>query len=288
MICDKVYQPGKSADPFFRHRSKQLLIPYVCFFLVFYAFWLVAGRKIGDGLDVNIPFYEPILEYLYGRPYHVCWPLWFVPCLFLMQCLFYALNKWVKNKSGLTLLLLVFPFVPYIIDLSGTPFMFNLVCSYIPFYGVAFLYRDYLLRFLEGRKRYILALGFFILYLFLVWTYIEVDDSYLKIAIKTLACFSVIVPLFVLLKALSSVFGRVKIVEYITTNAIVVLACHTYLIRIFQLLIVHFIGKEYWADSYWLKFGIVIAILFLMLIPIWGINRYLPFMLGKGRLFEKK
>lgn len=30
------------------HRSKQIVVPYVTFFLIFYTLWLVVGRRLGD------------------------------------------------------------------------------------------------------------------------------------------------------------------------------------------------------------------------------------------------
>ncbi|MCF0232438.1 MAG: acyltransferase family protein, partial [Enterococcus sp.] len=71
------------------HRSKQLLVPYFFFFAVFYVIWLLFGRDMAGDTDVEI--YEPIIEFVTGRPQTICAPMWFVVCLFSIQIIYYIL-----------------------------------------------------------------------------------------------------------------------------------------------------------------------------------------------------
>ena len=91
---------------FFKHRSRQLLVPYFSFFTIFYLFWLFVGRSVSSPEEQALPLYMPMLEYLYGRPESVCLPLWFISCLFSMQILFFLFKKINRNLTAIILMLM--------------------------------------------------------------------------------------------------------------------------------------------------------------------------------------
>ena len=274
---------------FAKHRSKQLLVPYFSFFILLYVYWLLGGN-MKDAPDT--PFYQPLLEYIYGRPILIDKPLWFVPCLFALQMLFYLFFKKIKNRLVITVILLALPFIPVFIDLSNAPWMLNNVCTYFPFYGIASLYRKEIMQHL-GREKIQLLYGLFFVFIYVSIIYLLTNDTihnvYLIAGLKTIGSFCILFPVFLIIKYIADFYGKIAFTKYIASHAIVVLALHIYVILTI-LAIASLLGytETFFDGKYWLKFFIAVFTVLVMTIPIYFINRYFPFMLGKGKLFSKK
>ena len=238
---------------FFKRRSKQLLIPYLCFFTLFYLFWLFVGRSLSSPEEQALPLYTPLLEFLYGRPVNVCLPLWYLPCLFVLQSFFYFFKN--INKKITTILILLLPFINSFIDLSDSPWMLDNVCEYFPYYGIACLYRK------------------------------EIFNIF-----KEMSNISFIMPVNELFNTITYNFELNKSIKYLASNTVIILACHTYVIRLVDILIINVLGFDsgVYDGNLIFKISLTIFVMLSMYIPIIIINRYLPFIIGKGRLFEKK
>ena len=63
---------------FLKHRSKQLLIPYISFFVIFYLLWLAVGRNMLGDDELLINVWHPIKELYLGIPSIICAPYWLV------------------------------------------------------------------------------------------------------------------------------------------------------------------------------------------------------------------
>ena len=286
LLFDFKKYPSFSA--FVKHRSKQLIVPYFCFFALFYLFWLFAGRSLSSAEEQALPLYAPLLEYLYGRPVSVCTPLWFVACLFAMQCLFYLFKH--INRIITTVILLLLPFLPCLIDISDSPWMLDDVCRYFPFYGIAYLYKKEFYLFIENRKRYLSGSILLIICLLSGWLLTGVSNEYLKTAIKLLHSFSLFLPFALLIKSGTGRFGIHSLIKYIVPNTIIILACHTYVIRLADIFITQVFGQssDIYDGNFLYKLGMTLFIMISMIVPIYIINRYFPFIIGKGRLFQKR
>jgi fucose 4-O-acetylase-like acetyltransferase len=278
------FEKYSSFTDFVKYRSKQLLIPYFCFFILFYLFWLLVGRRISSPEEMNLPIYTPVLEYVYGRPLLVCWPLWFIAALFSTQCLFYLFRKLHRLVSVVILLLL--PILPHLIDMSHAPWMLGEACEYLPLYGIAALYSKEFLRFMEKKNRFLIALLFLIIHFVCNFQLLEQQNEYVKIPFNLLCSFCAIIPFFVLIKIAADRFGVHRTIKYIGTNTIIVLAFHTFVIRLIVIFSDHVLhlADTFWDDKYILKFAIAIFATISMLIPIYIINRYFPFIIGRKRL----
>jgi acyltransferase len=89
---------------FLRRTAKSLLLPYVIFAVIGYFFWFFVERKFGKSLHAETPPISPILAALYGTGkldnFHVePLVLWFLPCLFVAQVLFYLANQ-AKGRTA--------------------------------------------------------------------------------------------------------------------------------------------------------------------------------------------
>lgn len=265
------------------HRGKQLLIPYFCFFILLYVYWLIIGRKMGAADDLAAPLYQPVLEYLRGTPQLICIPLWFVPCLFVMQCVFYLLFKRVK-RTWAVFLLFLFPFISLFVNLEGTPYSLDSVCSGIPFYGIASLYKKEIFDFLEQKKKHVLiSLISFGLHLVFCFLFIQPTSTLQHIFLELLGSFSILLPVLIVINWLSGYWGKSYWVTNMASNAIIILAFHTYSIMIIQRLVMWGLDESmaFFEAKYTLKFIIASIAMATMIIPIWFINKYTPFVIGK-------
>jgi len=269
---------------FAKHRSKQLLIPYFSFFAVLYVYWLVWGYK-NDGPDIH--FYQPLLEYLYGRPVLLDLPLWFVACLFAMQMFYYLIFKKIRIRFVAVIVLFTIPFIPIFINLSNAPWMLENVCTYFPFYGIAALYRKEIMQYL-GKGKIQILYGIISLFIYVVIVYLlsneTVHNEFLLTGLKTIGSFCILFPLFLIIKYIADLWGELFLTKYIAMNAIVVLALHTYVI-LTLFAIISFLGypSSFFEGKYLLKFFIAIFTVLVMVIPIYLINKFFPFILGKAK-----
>jgi fucose 4-O-acetylase-like acetyltransferase len=268
---------------FVKHRGKQLLIPYFCFFLLFYLFWLLAGKSLSSLEERAVPFYQPLIEYLYGRPFLVDWPLWFIAALFSMQCLFYLFRKVSRPVS--VVILFALPFVPVWVDLSNAPWMLDEVCYFIFYYGVASLYKKEFFCFMEMKKRFFVGFISLIIHFICNFQLLGNPNEYLAVLLHLLCGLSLVVPFFVLLKAITDRWRLHAVIKYMTANTIIILACHSYCIRLYILFVIHVMPNkgDFFDGQYGLKLAVAIVVMILMLIPVYIINRYFPFIIGRSR-----
>jgi fucose 4-O-acetylase-like acetyltransferase len=270
---------------FVKHRSKQLLIPYFCFFFPFYLFWLLIGKSLSSPEESALPFYQPLIEYLYGRPLHINLPLWFIATLFPLQCLFYLFRKIPRLLSVVILFLL--SFLPFLVDLSHTPWMLDSVCRSIFYYGVASFYKKEFFHFMETKSRFYVAFISLIIHFVCCVQLLEKPNEYLAVSLHLLCSLSLIIPFFVLIKEITDRWRIHKVIKYMAANTIIILACHTYAIRLFCMFIACVVSAndDFYDGLYGLKLAMAIGVTISMWIPIYVVNRYFPFIIGRGKFF---
>ncbi len=103
---------------FLRHRASRILVPYATFFVVFYALWLVVGRRMAGPEEQAIDVLTPLWQFVQGTPDVVLGPFWFLACIFTMQVIYYPISKYLSGywpllvSLLLSLSLFVLPDVP--------------------------------------------------------------------------------------------------------------------------------------------------------------------------------
>lgn len=218
------FSKNPSFTVFVKHRSKQLLIPYFCFFFLFYLFWLLVGKNFSPPEERAAPFYQPLIEYLYGRPFLVDWPLWFIAALFCMQCLFYLFRKTSRPVNAAILFSL--PFLPHLTDLSQAPWMLDSVCDFIFYYGIASLYKEEFFRFMEMKSRFVIGFIALIIHFICNFQLLKNPGEYSAIPLHLLCGLSLIVPFFIILKAITDHWRIPAVIKYMAKNTVIILACH--------------------------------------------------------------
>lgn len=140
---------------FVSHRFRQLMVPYFFFSIVTYLFWLFIGRKFGNDANIDIPLYQPILGIFYGvgTPDWMihCIPLWFFPCLFLIELLYHLAFKHVKKRAIFVTGFLTIAFVFNILDDIRLPWSFNTVFAGLGIYGAGNISKDLISKLLSQK-----------------------------------------------------------------------------------------------------------------------------------------
>lgn len=266
------------------HRSKQLLVPYICLFVLLYIFWLIIGRTTGASIDTDIPYSQPIFEFLRGTPKTVGLPLWYIVCLFFIQCVFYLVFRRLKRSIS-TILLLLFHFIPLFINLENSPFSLDKACNGITFYGIACLYRKEIFHFIEKGNNFFAGIICLTINIFIVHVSLNIPISLELGALNLLGSFTIILSAFIFIKWISILLGKNLFIEKMASNTIVILAFHMLAVIVIQRSIMwSFHETEAFFDKkYVLKFMIALLATTSMIIPIYLINSYFPFVIGKSK-----
>jgi len=146
---------------FFWKKCKSLLVPYYIFSLLSIGIFTVLGSFASSGLGVAVKSTDilpNILGMLYGNGAtgYMKWnlPLWFIPCLFATNIVFYGIEKLIlalKKKLGLVTVMAGFFAVSfllailnyYVLKLKMLPFGLETVLYMLPFYAAGYFLRSF-------------------------------------------------------------------------------------------------------------------------------------------------
>ena len=148
MIAGFLFNTNKfhSLSYFLKHRSIQLLIPYISFFTFFYISWLLFGRDWIGGNELDIPLWKPLMEFAYGTPVTIIAPYWFICCLFSMQIIYYLLIRQFP-KPIVIIIVSICPLLHCIPWTSYLPWNLSAALLYIPFYAFSNMNKDFIQSF---------------------------------------------------------------------------------------------------------------------------------------------
>ena len=281
MIAGYLFKIEKfpSLSYFIKHRSIQLLVPYTFFFIIFYVLWLTFGREIAQGEDMEVPLWYPLFEFVYGTPYLVVAPYWFICCLFSIQIIYFLLMKYLPKPLAITIILLC-PLLHSILGIYNLPWNLALATLYLPFYAFSNLCKDFISR-LSVRQ---LPLVVSCLMIALIGIYYFNYFSGMAKDILTIIYGILILPTYILLIKGIACVKTSQTIERIGKNTIVILALQNYIIGAFKILLPHAINNGGCA----INLIFTLLIIALCYIPIMFINKYTPFLIGRGTYFEKK
>lgn len=268
---------------FLRKKVGTILLPYFCFFLISYAFWLLVTRNYIEN------FYTKPLKPLAGMFYSIgikSWlqpniVLWFLTCLFVVEILFYILIR-IQNKKYLVAVLVIFSVLGYAAKFFmpfRLPWSADVAFVAVAFYGAAFLLKDKINLWMSRSwtAKALLAAGFMVANLIFMKLNIRVDmnnNIYGNYFYFYLAAFcGIFAWMFV-----SGLVGNNKILNYIGRNTLIILTCH--LIAQNILMVVALFAFKISPEVTQHQILIFIPAQFILLIPtIYIINKYARFLL---------
>ena len=271
---------------FFIHRGKQLLVPYFLFSISFFLVWLMIRNDImGNEHDINALWYKPILELIEGRPELVLHSFWFLTCLFSIQTIYYFLHRFVDKRVVFVIVLLL-PFINCLTGFYKLPWHVDSAFKYIPYYALPNLFKDKI----TGFKNIPVALLSLVVFTGLSILIYDMENYWLRTGLRIITSISIMPPYILFCRFLSKNLPQKvgNIVEYIGKNTIIILAFHMYILRPIELLICHFLGSAIFEGRYYLNLTVTFSTIVICLIPIYIINKYTPFIVGRGPLFDSR
>ena len=123
-------------------KMKHILVPYAWFSFITFGYWLLVERRLsGNRISplsafINIFTCQGADQYLPHNP-----ALWFLPCLFLVEVMFYCV-AWNRKKVYIPILLMLLSIVGYFISrfLPGSfPWSINVALIGVVFYGSGYI-----------------------------------------------------------------------------------------------------------------------------------------------------
>lgn len=141
LVCnEKKYKCGS----FIKSRFNTLVLPYIFFYLLTYLYWLFVERSFRP---IDMSWWQPLLGMIYGGQWHGLMDhngiLWFLPCLFITELLFFSVKQ--IHKIGWQLLIVaVLAFVGISIK-QILPWCANIAAVALVFFFLGNLLRSSLL-----------------------------------------------------------------------------------------------------------------------------------------------
>ena len=269
---------------FLGHRARQILVPYTTFFIIFYALWLAVGRRMAGPEEQAIDVLTPMWQFVQGTPDVVLGPFWFLAALFTMQVIYYPIKRYLSGCWPLVVALLLSVGLLVMPDLPWFRY-WNLdkAFLYMPIYAFGNCCRPLVEKFeFSTPSRSLLWMALAVLGLgFLVLAPLNIDRAVAYVLAPEAVI--LVLPLYTAVcKWLEKRCGIRRIAQTVAITGITYLALQNYLIGVIKIVVARLLGPEILDDS--ILFKVVIALVVMVtLYPIAVfIERYLPFLLGKG------
>ena len=274
---------------FLKHRARQLLVPYTTFFVIFYALWLVVGRRMAGPEEQAIGVLTPVWQFFQGMPDVVLGTFWFIAALFTMQLIYYPIKRYLKGwwpfavALVLNLSLFVLPDVPWM-----RYWNLDKALLYMPIYAfgncMAFSTPASLGNDFQALKQPLRLLLWLLLaavgIAMLVVGPLRLDSEVAYV----FAPWAVIraVPLYVTVSRWLEGSGAVcRFARVVAVTSITYLALQNYLIGIIKMVLARLLGETVFDDNILLKILIALAVMAILCPIAIFVDRYLPFLLGK-------
>ena len=269
---------------FLRHRARQILVPYTTFFIIFYALWLVVGRRMAGPEEQAIDVLAPVWQFVQGTPDVVLGPFWFLAALFTMQVIYYPIKRYLSGYWPLvvalllSLGLLVMPDVPWF-----RYWNLDKAFLYMPIYAFGNCCRPLVEKFdFATPARSLLWIALAVAGLgFLIAAPLNIDRAVAYVLAPEAVI--LVLPFYTAVcKWLELMHGTSPVAQTVAITGITYLALQNYLIGIIKIAAARLLGPDVLDDS--ILFKVVIALVVMaVLYPLAIIvERYLPFLLGKG------
>lgn len=278
LLCRKV---NISLREFIVSKFRSLMIPYFILSFILFVFWIFIFKNIGESSNAGLSIYKNFIGIFYaqGGSEWMNWgvPMWFIPCLFVLNIIYFIIRKlkWWISVLSLCVLILIFYFarlrLPWSIDLA-------IIC--IPFFFAGNKIGVYLIEKRVKKNMAIMTtiacIGLSILFSFFSKRVDLYSMNFGEIYVFYPNAFIGI--LFWL--SLSLLIPSNKIFSEIGKNTLIILAFHLNVLGLVNY-IFRYLDFEILKDN--LISSIILSVLVLLLfIPVSRIiNRFFPFIIGK-------
>ena len=269
---------------FLGHRARQILVPYTTFFIIFYALWLAVGRRMAGPEEQAIDVLTPMWQFVQGTPDVVLGPFWFLAALFTMQVIYYPIKRYLSGCWPLVVALLLSVGLLVMPDLPWFRY-WNLdkAFLYMPIYAFGNCCRPLVEKFeFSTPARSLLWMSLAVLGLgFLILAPLNIDRAVAYVLAPEAVI--LVLPLYTAVcKWLEKRCGTSRIAQTVAITGITYLALQNYLIGVIKIVAARLLGPEILDDSILFKVVIALVVMVVLYPLAVFVERYLPFLLGKG------
>jgi hypothetical protein len=259
-------------------------VPYTTFFIIFYALWLAVGRRMAGPEEQAINVFTPMWQFVQGTPDVVLGPFWFLAALFTMQVIYYPIKRYLSGYWPLVVALLLSVGLLVMPDLPWFRY-WNLdkAFLYMPIYAFGNCCRPLVEKFeFSTPARSLLWMSLAVLGLgFLVLAPLNIDRAVAYVLAPEAVI--LVLPLYTAVcKWLEKRCGTSRIAQTVAITGITYLALQNYLIGVIKIVAARLLGPEILDDSILFKVVIALVVMAVLYPLAVFVERYLPFLLGKG------
>ena len=219
---------------FIIRKVNKLIVPFLFFYILGSIIMPLLLEYLSLNLFSEYSLNELVTDCIYNHCRRVNGPLWFLPCLFVSNLLFYVIQKVSKNITYIVFGTILFGFIGVLLSINKIelPFCMSTSFTCVPFFCLGFVFNSagLLNRPILSRNQ---MLAFTIVSILLIYLFAEEavfsENRYENP--NTVYFFSIIGTLFILL--LSKKMGEIRFISYVGRYSLIVLCTHLFFIRLF-------------------------------------------------------
>ena len=267
--------------PFLKKKIRTILIPFLFFYLLSYL--------------ARLLFYIGHHRTLYGFEWDSFWnlfsisnsplylsvniPLWFLVCLFVMEIIFWGINRVIGKKIRTYAFLAVIATIYIFFGFIGnwrTPLMLNTAIECLPYFIIGNLFGLTVSRYLVEKPHLRFIIAAISIALFAGLQYLPSNLSVLPF-IKSISLFTALLTLLTYAEG-----NRSAIANFVRTcgeSSLLIMGLHVIILAPLQTVIYTLIGQENILAGI-ICLALTLLIIYL-LIPV--VNKYIPWAVGKKR-----
>lgn len=279
---------------FIKRKFKSLIIPYLIFSIITFAYWALIERQIRPSDSSIIGQFLNIFIAQAGSEHYIYnVVMWFLPCLFMTEVIFYFLRKNIHDDRVIYILIIASAILGYGISKYVNirlPFCLDSTLVAIPFYGVGYFLANNieLIQSKLNKKNTAISIAIFsVLSIFIAYLYNGCDmnnNTYSNYILFYILAFIGIAFTFTVSNTLN-----LSILRFIGVNSLIIMCIHEPIKRILIKIVsvvtkidINILRQEF----IWI--GICsILLLLITFTAVYIINKYLPFMIGKKLIKQK-
>lgn len=211
-----------------KRRLKSIVVPYVIFFLVTYLYWVfVESRFRGSDLD-------PVSQFLslpFGCGMEFNGPLWFLPCLFVVDFLSFVFVKRTNRKIYIISFILLAFFMGLVLQecvVYDLPWGLKSAMFGIVFYCLGYMSKELINNHIHQEK----VPAFVIIALCLAIQLFTLNNTYGSMQNGSIGFVGIALIGILFILEISLFIRQSKYLEYIGSGSLIILALHGQLERI--------------------------------------------------------
>lgn len=276
-------------DDFVIRKVHSLLIPYFSFSIIWYIYWWLLESKFRSA-DGTIDYFSQLLNiFIPHQSYQFNVVLWFLPCLCLVNLLFYFFFE--KVRMQIITIFVGSAFLSYSLEILGYRIMLiENTLGALPFFAAGFYLKD---RVVNSENRVIFNLSsfsyrysfVFLLLLTVVLPFMgrnDLGNSNFAFNYIVFLLFGLIY-IYILFFVLCSIKKAPNIVLWLSKNSLILMLIHEPIKRIILVLYEKVSGYDvlYVRNSIIHSFIILLITVVIMIPFVVIINKKFPFLIGK-------